>query len=144
MNRTCFLEHVKRGNILGIQNIGGIQVVNWLKLQWSEYKFQFIGALVTLLAYVIAFTKVQLDTFLPFGGEIALAWLPLIGVGLLDIWLIKTNRITISRWCYRLLPTRLDIPVAIGSVVVVWVLAGQFFALWYVLGMINQHFAQGK
>lgn len=79
-----------------------------------------------------------------------LGWALLAMVGVVDLWIMWKGRgpeiktVTITQWIRKLLPKRIDLPVMIGFIVLVWALVGPLYALYYTHGFLNNHFNEDR
>jgi hypothetical protein len=90
---------------------------------------QLTGACLLIASFVMAFLNM-----------IMFAWITLACVGLLDLYLIYIAKvIRITDWIRALWGHAIDNVVMIGLVVLVWWLKGETIALWFLLGLLNNH-----
>lgn len=88
-----------------------------------------VGAILLIVAFVLAVTN-----------HIWPAWIVLIIVGLIDLYLIYVKKeITITKWIRSLTPHRIDNIIMLGLVGLCWWLKGPQIALWFLFGLLNNH-----
>ena len=106
------------------------EIKDTVKKTWGAHAVRVIGAFALIAAFVWALV-----------GVVSFAWITLIIVGLIDLYLIYiVKEITISRWIRQLCGHRMDNVIMIGLCVAVWFWKGETLALWFVLGLLNNHF----
>lgn len=99
------------------------------KFNWDKYQFQIIGALLLVIAFVSAIVT---DNWLP--------WIPLVAVGGIDLYIIYVlKQRTITKWIRSLTKKHWDRIIMFGLIGVCWWLKGEVVALWFALGLINNH-----
>lgn len=95
----------------------------------NEYMFQIIGALLLVVAAVCALLN-----------WVWFAWVALFCVGVIDLFIIyKLKMITVSKWIRKLTGPKVDNVILITLIVVCWWLKGEVVALWFLLGLLNNH-----
>lgn len=104
-------------------------IIEKIKQQWDKYKVQMIGAVLLVIAFVLAVLNKAVE-----------AWIVLVSVGILDLCLIYIWKdITISRWIRGLTGSKVDTVIMLGLVALCWWLKGEAIALWFLLGLLNNH-----
>lgn len=93
-----------------------------------NYKLQKIGSLLWILALVLLFLK-----------AIALCYIALLGVGVIDIILVKKKEKTITQWYRPKLPKLVDTILTIGLVTLFIWHGGSIAGLYFLMGTINGH-----
>lgn len=110
--------------------IGGQTLKQKLITMWNLYNIQIIGALLMIVAFILALFNNA------WGG-----WIILAIIGAIDIYLIYWREDwTVTKWIRNLTGHRIDNIIMIGLIILCWALKGELIALWFTLGLLNNHF----
>jgi len=105
-----------------------------LKSEWNINRLQMVGAVLLVLAFMLAFINL-----------VWLTWGILAAVGCIDLYLITiVKQITITKWIRIQFPKPVDTILIFALIVLVWWLKSEVTALWFVFGLLNSHFFEGQ
>ena len=92
-------------------------------------KYQTCGAILLLVTFATA-----------LAGFVWIPWVLLCTVGLIDLYLIYIRKeTTITKWVRSLWGRRIDNIVMLSLIGLIWWLKGEGIALWFLLGLLNNH-----
>jgi len=127
-------------------------LLTWLKEQLKQYPIQVVGSACMLPAFILMIMAAYMYKVSGYLSYLIcyVAWLTYAAVGVVDLYLLWKAKIdgvkavTITKWWRALLPKYLDNIVMIGFIVLVWVLVGPLFALFYLAGFLNNHLNEAR
>lgn len=108
-------------------------MVNEIKDEWKRYKYQIIGMAFLVLSLIMGLIQ-----------ETGIAYGILLGVLVLDLYLIRKHHHTITRWFRRQFPGWLDKILMLGLGFIIIHFAGWLAGFWFLLGTINGHLSWEK
>ncbi|GAI75591.1 unnamed protein product, partial [marine sediment metagenome] len=102
--------------------------MNEIKDEWRRYKYQIIGIALLLLSLLMGLIK-----------ETGIAYGILLGVLILDLYIIKKNHQTITQWFRRQFPGWFDKIIMSMLLSIIIYSAGWLAGFWFLFGTINGH-----